>query len=104
MFAKRKRHSTEFRTKVAVEAIPGLKTTAELASRYLVVQMVGLQRVQQLLQSMIGERLAESVEQLLALPIIYVDEILLRVERQNHWIHIYAGSDVTLNQLHRRRG
>lgn len=90
----------------------------------LVVQMVSLQRTQQLLQSMIGERLAEATllnfvlrlyhaledweaqatAQLLTLPAMHVDETSLRVDGKNHWIHVYAGGDITLKRLHRKRG
>ena len=90
----------------------------------LVTQMVSLQRVQQLVQSMIGERLAEAtllnfvlrlhhaledweaqaIAQLLTLPAMHVDETSLRVDGKNHWIHVYAGGDITLKRLHRKRG
>lgn len=99
----------------------GLKA---FAINLLVAQMVSLQRVQQLLQSMIGERLAEAtllnfvlrlyhalegwetqaINQLLAMPALHVDETSLRVDGKNHWIHVYAGGDVTLKRLHRKRG
>lgn len=99
----------------------GLKA---FAINLLVAQMVSLQRVQQLLQSMIGERLAEATllnfvlrlyhalegwekqatDQLLAMPALHVDETSLRVDGKNHWIHVYAGGDVTLKRLHRKRG
>jgi len=99
----------------------GLKA---FAINLLVAQMVSLQRVQQLLQSLIGERLAEATllnfvlrlyhalegwetqasNQLLAMPALHVDETSLRVDGKNHWIHVYAGGDVTLKRLHRKRG
>jgi transposase-like protein len=34
MTAKRKRHTPEFKTKVALEAIKGIKTSSELASQF----------------------------------------------------------------------
>ena len=90
----------------------------------LVVQMVSLQRVQQLVQSMIGERLAEATllnfvlrlyqaleswemqatDQLLAQPSLHVDETSLQVDGKKHWIHVYASGDITLKHLHRKRG
>ncbi len=36
MTAKRKRHTPEFKTKVALEAIKGIKTSSELASQFQV--------------------------------------------------------------------
>ena len=99
----------------------GLKA---FAINLLVAQMVSLQRVQQLLQSMIGERLAEAtllnfvlrlyralegwetqaIAQLLAMPALHVDETSLRDYGKNHWIHVYAVGDVTHKRLHRKRG
>jgi hypothetical protein len=33
-----------------------------------------------------------------------VDETSLRVDKKNHWIHVYSAGDITLKLLHRRRG
>ena len=35
---------------------------------------------------------------------MHVDETSLRVDKNNHWIHVYASGDITLKRLHRRRG
>lgn len=90
----------------------------------LVCQMVSLNRTQKLLKSMVGEVLAqasllkfilrlhqalESWEQqaiagLLDQPCLHVDETSFRVNRQNHWIHVYSSGEVTLKRLHRKRG
>ena len=35
---------------------------------------------------------------------IHVDETSLRVDRKNHWIHVYAAGGITLKVLHPRRG
>jgi transposase len=90
----------------------------------LVCQMISLNRVQKLIKSMIGEVIAEatllkfvfrlylaleqweinSTEQLLKSLAINVDETSLRVEKKNHWIHVYSGGDITLKFLHRGRG
>lgn len=90
----------------------------------LVCQMISLNRVQKLIKSMIGEVIAEatllkfvfrlyqaleqweikSTEQLLKSPAMNVDETSLRVEKKNHWIHVYSGGDITLKFLHRKRG
>ncbi|MFT7287350.1 MAG: hypothetical protein ACI87W_001463 [Halieaceae bacterium] len=43
-------------------------------------------------------------EPLLKSPAINVDETSLRVDRKNHWIHVYSAGDIILNYLHRRRG
>lgn len=99
----------------------GLKA---FAINLLVTQMVSLQRAQQLIQSIIGECLAEAtllnfirrlyqalerweaqaIEQLLTMPAMHVDETSLRVDGKNHWIHVYAAGDITIKRLHRKRG
>lgn len=90
----------------------------------LICQMVALNRVQKSVKAMIGvgvseatllkfvRRLHESLadwesivaEQLLGSSAINVDETSLRVERKNHWIHVYSAGDMTLKFLHRKRG
>lgn len=90
----------------------------------LVAQMISLKRVQQLIQTMIGQVISEatilkyviqlyhalevweqsSMKQLLQMPSMHVDETSLRVDRKNHWIHVYASGDITLKFLHPKRG
>jgi transposase len=90
----------------------------------LVAQMISLKRLQQLIQTMIGQVIAEatilkyviqlyhaleqweqlSIKQLLKMPSIHVDETSLRVDRKNHWIHVYSTGDITLKFLHPKRG
>ena len=90
----------------------------------LVCQMVSLNRVQKLVNAMIGEVIAEStllkfvmrlhqaleaweldaIGQLLKAPAINVDETSLRVDKRNHWLHVYSAGDITLKFLHRKRG
>jgi transposase len=90
----------------------------------LVCQMVALNRVQKLVKVMIGEVLSEStllkfvlrlyqaletwelhaIEQILKAPAINVDETSLRVDKKNHWIHVYSAGNITLKFLHRQRG
>jgi transposase len=90
----------------------------------LVCQMVALNRVQKLVKSMIGEVISEATllkfvlrlyqaleawevhatEQILKAPAIHVDETSIRVDKKNHWIHVYASGDITLKFLHRKRG
>jgi len=90
----------------------------------LVAQMISLKRVQQMIQTLIGQILSEAtilkyviqlylalerweqacVEQLLELPSMHVDETSLRVDRKNHWIHVYSADDITLKFLHPKRG
>jgi len=90
----------------------------------LVAQMVSLKRVQQMIQTLIGQILSEatilkyviqlylalerweqsSVEQLLKMPSMHVDETSLRVDRKNYWIHVYSAGDITLKFLHPNRG
>ncbi len=90
----------------------------------LIAQMVSLKRVQQMIQTLIGQILSEatilkyviqlyhalerweesSIEQLLMMPSMHVDETSLRVDRKNHWIHVYSSGDITLKFLHPNRG
>lgn len=90
----------------------------------LVCQMVALNRVQKLVKSMVGVVIAEAsllkfilrlhqaletwelqvTEQLIRAPAINVDETSLRVDKKNHWIHVYSAGDITLKFLHRKRG
>lgn len=90
----------------------------------LVCQMIALNRVQKLVKSMIGEVLAEasllkfvlrlhlalanweatSINLIMKAPAINVDETSLRVDKKNHWIHVYSAGDITLKFLHRKRG
>jgi transposase-like protein len=90
----------------------------------LICQMVALNRVAHLVQSMIGTLLAEAtllhyvlrlhealetweqraIRQLLQAPVMHVDETSLRVDKANHWIHVYAAGDITLKCLHPKRG
>ncbi len=90
----------------------------------LICQMVALNRVQKMVKSIIGELLSEATllkfvlrlyfalenwelnttERLLKSTAINVDETSLRVDKKNHWIHVYSSGDVTLKFLHRKRG
>ena len=90
----------------------------------LVAQMVSLKRVQLMIQTLIGQILSEatilkyviqlhlalerweqsSIEQLLKMPSMHVDETSLRVDRKNHWIHVCSAGDITLKFLHPKRG
>jgi len=90
----------------------------------LVCQMVALNRIQKLVKSMIGEVISEAtllkfvlrlyqaleaweldaIEQILKAPAINVDETSLRVDKKNHWLHVYSAGDITLKFLHRKRG
>ena len=100
---------------------PGIRAWAV---HLLVAQMVSLKRVAQSLKVLTGRAVAEAtllsyiaklhqalaqwedaaVERLLAMPAIHVDETSLRVDRKNHWIHVYAAGGITLKVLHPRRG
>ena len=90
----------------------------------VVCQMVSLNRVQNLVKSMMGVVMAEatmlkyilhlynaleeweaqSISQLLTMPSLHVDETSLRVDKKKHWIHVYSSGDITLKFLHRKRG
>jgi transposase len=90
----------------------------------LVAQMLSLKRVQQSLKTLIDRLISEAtllgylmqlhqalaaweqaaIAQLLRQPALHVDETSLRVDRKNHWIHVYSGGDITLKFLHPKRG
>jgi len=90
----------------------------------LVCQMVALNRVQKLVNSMIGVMMAEATllqfvlrlhcalegwerqatAQVLQAPSLHVDETSCRVDKKNHWMHVYSAGDITLKFLHRKRG
>ena len=45
-----------------------------------------------------------AIERLLAQPAMHVDETSLRVDRKNHWIHVYSAATLTVKCLHPKRG
>ncbi len=90
----------------------------------VVCQMVSLNRVQNLIKSMMGVAIAEATllrfilrlhnaledwevqatNQILTMPSLHVDETSLLVNRKKHWIHVYSSGDITLKFLHLKRG
>ena len=90
----------------------------------LIAQMLSLKRVQQSIHTLIALLISEatilkyvlqlhqalapwekaSIERLLAMPALHADETSLRVDRQNHWIHVCSAGDITLKFLHPKRG
>nr|WP_319397240.1 transposase [uncultured Desulfobacter sp.] len=99
----------------------GLKA---FAIHLIISQMVALNRVQKQISAMIGAVISEatllkfvwrlyqaleqweakSIESILQAPSIHVDETSFRVNRKNHWIHVYSSGGITLKLLHRKRG
>lgn len=90
----------------------------------LVCQMLSLNRASKMIATMIGTVIAEasllkfvlrlylalekweldSTEKILKSQAMHVDETSLRVDKKNHWIHVYSADDITLKFLHRKRG
>ena len=90
----------------------------------LVAQMLSLKRAAQSVHTLIGQAISEAtllnyiiqlhhaladwesraIERLLTMPAMHVDETSLRVDRKNHWIHVYSAGDITLKCLHPKRG
>lgn len=90
----------------------------------LLCQMPALNRVGQVVQSMINETLSDvtmlqfvlrlhealagwedqAVTQLMKSQVMSVDKAGLRVDQKNHWIHVYCSGYITLKRSHRRRG
>jgi transposase len=46
----------------------------------------------------------DAIEQLLKAPAVNVDETSMRVDKLNHWPHVYSAGDITFKLLHRKRG
>jgi transposase len=100
---------------------PGIKA---YVLNLVVAQMLSLKRVQQSIRTLIDLAIAEAtilkyvmqlhqalaawedaaIDQILSRPTLHVDETSLRVDRKNHWIHVYSAGDVTLKFLHAKRG
>ncbi|MHB8428063.1 MAG: IS66 family transposase [Acidiferrobacterales bacterium] len=94
------------------------------ALNLLIAQMLSLKRVQQSLQTLLGQVISEAtilkyvlalhraleqwektaIERLLTLPALHVDETSLRVDKKNQWIHVCSGGEITLKFLHKQRG
>ena len=73
----------------------------------LTTQMISLNRVQRLLKTLIGRAISEAamlkyilqlhqaleaweqdaIKQLLACPVMHVDETSMRLDKKNHWVH-----------------
>jgi transposase len=90
----------------------------------LIAQMISLKRVQQSIQTLIGQMISEAtilkyvlmlhaglerwektaIEELLKLPAIHLDETSLRVDKKNQWIHVCSGGEITLKFVHEKRG
>ncbi len=90
----------------------------------LITQMVALKRAQKMLNTLIGKVISEATllgyimrlhlalekweasakEALFKQPAIHTDETSLRVNKKNHWIHVYSSGDIVLKFLHRKRG
>lgn len=90
----------------------------------LMAQMISLNRIQKSIKTLIGITISEatilkyatqlsaalarweqtSIEQLLNMAAINVDETSLRVNKKNHWIHVYSAGEITLKFLHPKRG
>lgn len=99
----------------------GLKA---FAIHLIISQMVALNRVQKQISAMIGMVISEAtllkfilrlyqglavweagaIESILQAPSMHVDETSCRVEKKNHWIHVYSSGGTTLKLLHRKRG
>ena len=100
---------------------PGVKA---YVVHLLVAQMLSLKRVAHSMHALIGQLLSEAtllgyvaqlhralaqwerhaIERLLAAPAMHVDETSLRVDRNNHWIHVHSAGTLTVKCLHRKRG
>ena len=91
---------------------------------YLIVQMMSLEKVEEHLKGLIGRFISQAtmlkyifqlhtslelwektqVEKLLKFPVLHVDETSLRINKKNHWIHVYTYGDISLQFVHPKRG
>jgi transposase len=46
----------------------------------------------------------EQIEKLIKMPVFHVDETSLRVNKLNHWLHVYTYGDISLQFVHPKRG
>ena len=90
----------------------------------LMAQMVAVARVQKMVQTLIGKAISEatimryvlkvyydleeweneSIDQILKEEVINVDESSMRVNKKNHWVHVYSAGNLTLKFIHPKRG
>lgn len=90
----------------------------------LVCQMLSLNRARKMIKAMIGSMISEATmlkfilklylalagwessatKKILNHSAMNVDETSLRVDKKNHWIHVYSAGDITLKFLHKKRG
>lgn len=90
----------------------------------IVAQMVALNRVVEMMEALIGRAISEATLlnyvmrlhralepwensttiQLLTSLCMHTDETSMRVNKQNHWIHVYSAGKLTLKVLHFKRG
>ncbi len=90
----------------------------------IIVQMVSLNRVQQMAFALIGQMISEavmlkyviqlhialerwqdeSIDLMLKQAVINTDETSLKVNKKNQWIHVYSSGDTVLKFLHSKRG
>ena len=90
----------------------------------LVAQMISLNRVVDMVAALIGRAISEATLlsyvmrlyfalesweneaklELMTTQCMHVDETSLRVDKKNHWIHVYSSGDITIKFLHEKRG
>jgi transposase len=90
----------------------------------LIAQMVSINRIQKMVQAIIGKAISEAtimryvlrvycalekwekekVRELLDSRVINTDETSMKVNKKNHWIHVYSSGDITLKFIHPKRG
>jgi len=95
-----------------------------LVLNLIIVQMIALNRVQQMVFNMIGHMISEAVilkyafqlyvalerweqeetELILKQKVINTDETSLKVDKRKHWIHVCSSGDTVLKFLHPKRG
>ena len=90
----------------------------------LVTRMISLNRAATLMHAMIGQLMSEAtflryvlelhvalerweqetIEALLASPVIHLDETSMRVDGKNQWVHVVSAGDRVLKRVHPNRG
>ena len=91
---------------------------------FLMVQMFSYERCSEHFKGLIGQFISQATmlryvfnfylslehwekkktQELLSMPVIHVDETSIRVNKKNHWIHVYSYGDISLQFVHEKRG
>ena len=111
------------KSKIVPHVMPGVLQYGNGIKAYVIqlviAQMISLNRVVEMMEALIGRTMSEAsilnyvmrldtalalwekntTIQLMTFPSMHTDETSLRVDKQNHWIHVYSGGEFTKKSL-----